>query len=388
MRDLVNQNELAVSKLSYYGAVLDQSVNYTYHVAGRSGVQQGTYVNGFVRPTTYGAFKGSVVPADYDYGPDGDYENHRAYGRSTPQDDYQGVFFGMQGTYPSLEPQITYSHSAKARQEAVEKLANSDVNLGIALAEGRQTYRLVVESTLSVLRAYRSVRNGNIPLALQHLKVNPLKVPLHQFTGKTASAAWLQLSFGWLPLLSDIKGLIDTSVKDWNFKSPTLSVVRRVKRSYPLLEGTPADLVSSGSSSGLVEVKLYYTIDDPTMLVLNSLGLINPLSIGWELVPFSFVLDWFIPVGTYIRNLSGYAGIKYIGGYELHRRETDMLTSYDRYEFGSTVGVRPSYRVVNKCWKRYALLTPPKPQLYVDLGFSNRRAITALALIEQQKRYT
>lgn len=30
-------------------------------------------------------------------------------------------------------------------------------------------------------------------------------------------------------------------------------------------------------------------------------GLQDPLSVAWELLPYSFVLDWFIPVGNYLQ---------------------------------------------------------------------------------------
>jgi len=41
----------------------------------------------------------------------------------------------------------------------------------------------------------------------------------------------------------------------------------------------------------------------------RSLGLYDPLSVAWELVPFSFVADWFIPIGTYLDNLAAIPNI-------------------------------------------------------------------------------
>jgi hypothetical protein len=32
----------------------------------------------------------------------------------------------------------------------------------------------------------------------------------------------------------------------------------------------------------------------------RSLGLVNPAEIAWEVVPYSFVVDWFLPIGSYI----------------------------------------------------------------------------------------
>jgi hypothetical protein len=37
--------------------------------------------------------------------------------------------------------------------------------------------------------------------------------------------------------------------------------------------------------------------------ILHSLGVTKPLSVIWELVPFSFVVDWFVSVGEWISSL-------------------------------------------------------------------------------------
>lgn len=40
----------------------------------------------------------------------------------------------------------------------------------------------------------------------------------------------------------------------------------------------------------------------PTGFDLARWGSLNPVSIGYELMPYSFVLDWFLDVGGYLRN--------------------------------------------------------------------------------------
>lgn len=35
--------------------------------------------------------------------------------------------------------------------------------------------------------------------------------------------------------------------------------------------------------------------------------MLNPQSIAWELTPWSFVIDWFIPIGNYLNNLDAFA---------------------------------------------------------------------------------
>jgi hypothetical protein len=43
-------------------------------------------------------------------------------------------------------------------------------------------------------------------------------------------------------------------------------------------------------------------------ITLASLGITNPLLVAWELVPFSFVVDWFLPIGNYLESLDSLLG--------------------------------------------------------------------------------
>jgi hypothetical protein len=45
----------------------------------------------------------------------------------------------------------------------------------------------------------------------------------------------------------------------------------------------------------------------------SSTGISNPASVIWEKLPWSFVVDWFLPVGTFLNNLD------YASGLEFHR---------------------------------------------------------------------
>lgn len=43
-----------------------------------------------------------------------------------------------------------------------------------------------------------------------------------------------------------------------------------------------------------------FKINNPDLLLPAKVGLTNPLSVAWELIPFSFVVDWFLPIGKYL----------------------------------------------------------------------------------------
>jgi hypothetical protein len=51
------------------------------------------------------------------------------------------------------------------------------------------------------------------------------------------------------------------------------------------------------------------------------LGLTNPLNVAWELVPFSFVVDWFIPIGSFFDGLVPPQGVSRVKGVSSYRGE-------------------------------------------------------------------
>jgi hypothetical protein len=40
------------------------------------------------------------------------------------------------------------------------------------------------------------------------------------------------------------------------------------------------------------------------MTAQRQLGLLDPATVLWEIIPYSFVVDWFLPIGSYLDNLN------------------------------------------------------------------------------------
>lgn len=60
-------------------------------------------------------------------------------------------------------------------------------------------------------------------------------------------------------------------------------------------------------------IKFHYRVDNEILRTLSQLSLTNPLEVAWELVPFSFVVDWMLPIGDYLSNMSALHGIEPLG---------------------------------------------------------------------------
>ncbi len=117
-------------------------------------------------------------------------------------------------------------------------------------------------------------------------------------------------------------------------------------------------------------------------------GLTDPSSVLWELTPWSFVIDWFIPIGNYL-NARGLAQAT-TGTYVY------SWTSYEKWSIDGYVHPTPNTKTTAspsieymylQVWRSISTsVTTPRPRMK-PLGevLSWKRAANAVALLTQMK---
>lgn len=197
-----------------------------------------------------------------------------------------------------------------------ENMRGSAFSLGVTLLEGRQTVQLVGQSAYKLVTAYRHVRRGRFAEAADALAMEPpsrrqKKSMTSQLKrGKDGTANnWLQYRYGWTPLYGEVYNAIDAFSTIASSNNDDVRYVGFDKRSS---NSTYYDADNSCA------VKTAYTVSariiDRSTLMMTALGLDNPLLIGWELVPYSFVFDWWIPVGTWLEAMKTPSGFSFNDG--------------------------------------------------------------------------
>ena len=128
---------------------------------------------------------------------------------------------------------------------------------------------------------------------------------------KLLSDAWLEYQYGWRPALSTIHSLC-------NMNSPSgfglvhargrctklNSFVSKNLVQFPI-EGSTTSFDNFVSHDDKYSYEIKVWVKSPlsgTAADISRYTSLNPLSIAWELLPYSFVIDWFIDIGSYIRN--------------------------------------------------------------------------------------
>jgi hypothetical protein len=197
--------------------------------------------------------------------------------------------------------------------KALTKVADAKVNVAVALAEARKTSDLILDTANRVYKAYRAFRRGDLKGIATNLNITPKR--LHK--------SWLEYKYGWLPLLMDVKGAAEFFAQQHIVRSPefTVSAVEQVAKTYSHVDMVPTygggathPIFENYSNSRIVKVKLWCRLDFPHVSELQQIGLTNPALVAWELIPFSFVFDWFVSVGDWLTGLTALNGVNVYRG--------------------------------------------------------------------------
>lgn len=213
-----------------------------------------------------------------------------------------GVFSGSQNLWDA-------NSELKLLEKLRQKIRGHNFNSGVFAAEAPKAVSSIVAAATSVFSAYRYVKRGQPQQAIRALttalsKSGRVRNVRASLKTTDVSSTWLALQYGWLPLISDVyegvqmldhlasrdDGLVfraqHTEKVDWPYNGPNFSCV------FPCSH----------------TVRLICRLKEQPP-VLQEFGLENPLSIAWELLPFSFVLDWFVPVGSYLEAMGFFRGL-------------------------------------------------------------------------------
>ncbi len=124
------------------------------------------------------------------------------------------------------------------------------------------------------------------------------------------SELWLEWRYGVKPLLQDIFDATQELQNQAN--NLTRFVTATASRREPAYSDWTWTYVAGNNTQFVHRFKTRAELFDACRITVELYPLeanryarwtsLNPISIGWELVPFSFVADWFYDIGGYLRN--------------------------------------------------------------------------------------
>jgi len=191
------------------------------------------------------------------------------------------------------EAAFTSNDQLKLLSKLTEKVKGHDFNLAVNLAQGRQVVDMVTSNLAKIAKSVRALKHGDFATAARQLGARPRTSRLNT---KDVSGRWLELQYGWLPLLGD--------TYEATRAYAALTAGPRSKMYKVTMVAARKDIVAVvGDFKYTTRNKIRRQIifeQYEKMSAPRSLGLTDPYSVAWEVIPYSFVVDWFVPIGTYL----------------------------------------------------------------------------------------
>jgi hypothetical protein len=218
----------------------------------------------------------------------------------------------------------THLDGQPAINQAFSSMHEAEFDLPLLLAEGRKTVAHLALTAQRLAKLVKSLKNGTFILGSKKVLSKAIKdLPT---SSKEFSKLWLEARYAWRPLLMDAESAIRYFSKESSM-SP-----RRTFR------GGQYDLQTLGVNQTFTESGFSYkfigdlTVDksvragvlteiDLGLESLRELGAFNQFGTAWELVPFSFVVDWFIDVKGILSTLNVNPCIKALGSWATYTTE-------------------------------------------------------------------
>lgn len=210
--------------------------------------------------------------------------------------------------------------SANLKNVCLSRLRDNQIEIGAILAESLETANYLAYRTQRLASGLVKIKKGKVVDGLGKI----IGIGKGRSASERAASAWLESRYAISPLIRDVNDL-------WKLSSGQLSdntqllVSASARKS---IQGRVQDDRSEGlktsdswrvSWSCDIAHKLTGRIDDPELFAASQLGLDSVVSPVWELVPFSFVVDWIIPIGTYLNALHGPKALSFVGGYTSYK---------------------------------------------------------------------
>lgn len=198
----------------------------------------------------------------------------------------------------------------KAVSRLYDQMRDTETNLALSLAELRETghaFQKINKSLPELIRLARRARRDFLR--------NP---------SKTLSQIWLDYKYGWGAVVRDVYDYAQLTGRYFDgvtFKATATrreAYISQFKQACAGPFGSLAIHRLNGERVWKARIHVTARVSNMSDFDRARLTSLNPVSIAWELVPLSFVFDWFFDVGGYLQNMESAlgSGLTFIRGFQ------------------------------------------------------------------------
>lgn len=299
------------------------------------------------------------------------------------------VSFTMQCRFGavSIPSHLTWGAGAESilLDRIADQVRNNEFDLGTCLGEAHESVMMIGNTARTLVGVILDIKKGRFSSAARRLGSRGMSGTMS--LRKTLAQNWLALQYGWMPLLNDVYAASEGISNILNKPHK-----KRFKAQYTIKALTDHQY---GNQRTYFRQEAYrkkgYILELSEAQfpsVPARLGLQDPEVVAWELLPFSFIADWFLPIGDYLSlraNVSRLNGKWITSDLRVSNRHLNIWKSTD-YDWPQTPW--PEYRYKKVQFNRTISSSPPKVPLPkirpLTESFSVKHCLSGLALLAQR----
>lgn len=295
--------------------------------------------------------------------------------------------FSVEGNMPNYG--TLKQHAINQAMAKLNAAIGDQAGMAENLAQFGKTVEMINDRLVQTWTFVNHLRHGRFGDAARALKVpKPQSVSPAQGFAKN----FLEYSYGWAPLLSDIssgtKILTETDFLPRRV-SGTAKEYAATGSAGRTGDGNNGSVWSKSSTYSIrCQCLAWIKVNNPNLFLAGRMGAIDP-ALPWKLVPYSFVVDWFVNVEQVLSACTMFLGVEVsrsCHSLRLRGSVNDRTQSWEQYwsfpqqTHATRISLSTRQQSAQHFWRQVGL---PSIQLVVRpfTGFSLNRGLQALSLV-------
>lgn len=284
--------------------------------------------------------------------------------------------------------------------ERFKAKVSNRASVGVSLLELDQSIAMIYNRSTQLFKFGGRLLRGDLLGAASELKM--ATVPKRASVKKSFANNYLEFHFGWAPLINDVYSAIQVLQSPIN----NYFIKAGASRNAPFLWSYRPKVVISRPTATYPTSFYFYTegyrtiydvgvrmgaeiaVNNSNLWLANQLGLVNPLVLVYEKIPFSFVADWFFNVEQFLSSGTDFYGLSMKNEWNSRRASNIVHDSYKELwkNLSGTIVQSRDYTTdgVAKHVKRKLGLINPTFFVRPFRVWGWRRSAAAVSLLTQQ----
>lgn len=321
-----------------------------------------------------------------------------------------GDIEGWLSTRVTVSPE--HALLTSVRNSVLRQAAGKKFNAALFATEANKTLDLLVTNARKIARSFQEIRTGKILKRPLKETVRRAMLALGVINSKkwdpkaSRASQWLEYRYGVETLMADVRDAAEFAASKMS-DQPERYKWRSQKRESSAVTTDYPDYLEIGflgthqggiqqspkrtfQTMTTAEAWLEAELEVAGYRSMQQLGFANPIGLAWENVPFSFVVDWALDIGSYLEMQSSLWGLKIINaGYSLQCDgyvDVEMRPAPGNDNPGLCYYMSPSFSGTStrsfraSRYQRWAWVNP-SPEYTLGIGLNIKRTLDAVSLL-------